>query len=375
MIDTIKIIIPYKDIVITKPQRFGGDIQIAQLENCFIAGDGKIEYINNPTAEEKKLGYFPRLALAKTAYLSDDSRYNLLIECSLPKILFNNNVDELKTSDLHAVIEALREKMSVMGVEVLYEVIENAYVRRVDYSKNFIIRGDTGVFIRYLDKIGNDPRVGNFYRDYHSGMGIKFSTKQYHVMIYDKIAEICHSLKYSDSRSFTQDNYSQTDVVNRLKSRNVKIIRYEVSLKRKKIKKLGVEECTLRYIFDSSVSRQVLTRYINKIHKGMRSLNTNDMDSMMETVRIKRAFPNATATKVSNLLSLMRTVKENGYSFLRSELGMSASAISRLRNDMRTVNAIEENVAMNEVFADMLTIEASLERFRALRLRPRNQAE
>ena len=218
MIDTVKIPVPFKDIQITKPERFGGIEQIQQMQTCFVAGKGKLEFPNEPTSEEKQQGYFPRLSLVRRAYAINDSFLNLYIECSLPKILFNNNIEELKNSDFPAVITELQSKLATMGVVTSREALENAHVQRVDYAKNFQIQVSPKLFIYYMEKIDIDPRVGNFDRDYQNGgTGLKFHTKYYQVMIYDKMAEIEKSLRYSDGHSLTCDNYSQRDIVARLK--------------------------------------------------------------------------------------------------------------------------------------------------------------
>lgn len=368
MIDTIKIVIPYNEEMITKPERFGGVDQIWQMECCFITGNARLDYPNLPTNEEKELGYFPRLQLSRTAYPIKGIYMNLYVECSLPKLLYGNNVEELRNEDFPDVITALQTKLEIMGVSVSQETIENAYVQRVDYAKNFRIQGSPKMFIYYMEKIDIDPRLGNFDRDYQNGgTGLKFHTKEYQVMVYDKMAEIEKSLRYSDSRSLTGDNACQEGVIRTLQANNIKIIRYEVSLKRNKIKEITLPAYTFRHVFNADVAKGVLSRYITRLHAGMRSLNLDNTETIAVMNRIKQAFPSATGKRLANIEAMMRYVNQYGYDFLRNELGMSSSAISKVRSEIRAINAIPSDTCRSGVMADMLAIEQSLERFGAMR--------
>jgi len=366
MIDTIKILIALRFIKIIKPERFGGTNQIKQFEMTDIYGNASMSYTNPPTKDEKRQGYFPRIALAKNAFYINESLINLSIECSLPKILFNNNVEELKNHDICNVISKLQEKLLIMGVEVSNEAIRNAYVQRVDYSKNFIIKSNLQLFLHHFTKIPIDPKLGIIKTDYQrGGTGMKFYTNLYQVIIYNKLAEIEKSLKYSDSRSLTNDNYSQREIFNTLQERGLKIIRYEVSLKRKKITKLPIQNFNFESLFNADLSKQILQTHIEKLHSGIRSLNLYTSFSL--TDRIKIAFPNIKSNRLASLKGYMQDIAENGYDFLRSECNMKSSQISRLKNDIKLIN--EVSLDDNEILNDIKSIESSLERFKALRLR------
>lgn len=368
MIDTVKILIPLNKVKITKPERFGSEKQVEDLYNSRCYGNKTMKHTNVATAKEKKQGYFPRTSIETNAFMINDSFANLSIECSLPKILFNNNVEELKDCDFDNVINKLQEKLVILGYELSNEAIKDSYVQRVDFSKNFIIESNPRFFIDSLKKIAIDSRLGATATDYQRcGTGMRFYTKLYHITVYDKVSEIEKSLKYSDNRSLTEDNYSQRDAMRRLKDNKLNIIRYEVSLRRRKIRKLPIEDKTLRNIFNSALSKQVLTRQIEKMHAGIRGVSFDDKNSFLLNEQIKSAFPSIKSNKLSSLKGYMSDIAKYGYDFLKTEYQMSSSQICRLKKDIKAINEIEKE--KNPILNDIDLIESSLERFKALRFK------
>ncbi|MBL0725358.1 MAG: hypothetical protein JJW01_00145 [Alphaproteobacteria bacterium] len=355
-------------VKIIKPERFGGEKQTKYLSNASCYSNASMNCHNIVTTKEKQQGYFPRTAIMTNAFMINDSFTNLSTECSLPKILFDNNVEELRDSDFEDIVKKLREKLLILGYDVSGEDIKDSYVQKVDFSKNFIIKNNPRFFIDSLKKIAIDSRLGATETDYQRcGTGMKFYTKLYHITVYDKILEVEKSLKYSDNRSLTQDNYSQKEVINLLKKNNLSMIRYEISLKRRKIKKLPIEEKTLRNVFSSELSKQVLTKYIEKMHTGIRGVSFDDKNSFLLNETIKSAFPNIKSNKLSSLKGYMSDIAKYGYDFLKTEYEMSSSQICRLRNDIKAINKIEKST--NPILNDIDLTESSLERFKALRLK------
>ena len=169
MIDTIVIIIPVYKVVITDFSRFGGEKLVAQLCNFQIYGNSEKSTKNNPTSSDKKRGYFPRITLKRTPYPmikgDDESFCCMIIECSLPKIFFENNIEELKYSNFDAVMLKLQEKFVYMGVTVDIDVLKNAHLSRVDFSKNIIVNTEPRDIITLISKIGYDSRIVKTNRD------------------------------------------------------------------------------------------------------------------------------------------------------------------------------------------------------------------
>ncbi len=375
MIDTIVIIIPVYKVVISDFSRFGGENLVAQLCNFQIYGNSEKKTTNNPTSSDKKRGYFPRITLKRTPYPmikdDDESFCCMIIECSLPKIFFENNIEELKYSDFDAVMLKLQEKLVCMGVRIDIETLANAHLSRVDFSKNIFIHTEPRDIITLISKIGYDSRIGKTNRDYKTeGNSIRFFTKKYHIVIYDKIAEIQTALNYSESRTVVKDNHCQANLIKKVAESGLKILRYEVSLKRKKLKTLDIEINTIKDAFTPGVAKAILQGFTDKIHDNLSTLRLDNTDTSFIINRIRTAFPNASFNKVMSLESVMRITKEKGYDYLKNQFRLSSSQLSRIKSAIKRINAVRgcEYTNAEDICHEITRILNAIEAFRAIRL-------
>lgn len=376
MIDTIVIIIPFNKVIITDFSRFGGEKLVAQLCNFQIYGNSEKKITNNPTSSDKKRGYLPRITLKRTPYPmikgDDESFCSMIIECSLPKIFFENNIDELKYSDFDAVMLKLQEKLVYMGVAIETEVLKHAHLSRIDFSQNIIVNTQPRDIITLISKIGYDSRIGKTNRDYKTeGNSIRFFTKKYHVVIYNKIAEIQTALNYSESRTVVKDNHCQANLIKKVAESGLKILRYEVSLKRKKLKTLDIQINTIQDAFTLGVAKAILQGFTDKIHDNLRTLRLDNTDTSFIINRIRTAFPNASFNKVMSLESVMRITKEKGYDYLKSRFQLSSSQLSRIKSDIKRINAVRgcEYTNADDIQHEITRILNAIEAFKPIRLK------
>src|SRR3989338_10173910 len=103
MIDTVCLLIPKDKMTYL--------LGISSWE-LYSKTDEYAKYVRNPSKAEKETGkYFPRLTGYKRRF-SEDA--NVRIEFSAPKLLYLNNLDELKENDFPNVIETLQERLQTM---------------------------------------------------------------------------------------------------------------------------------------------------------------------------------------------------------------------------------------------------------------------
>lgn len=81
--------------------------------------------------------YRPRLIILKSRYTRGYPY--LYIEFSIPKLLFGNNLYEIREQDFSAVVNKLLIVLEEMSVLTTADVIINAPVQKIHYSKNFIL--------------------------------------------------------------------------------------------------------------------------------------------------------------------------------------------------------------------------------------------
>ena len=97
--DTIKTLIAFRDFTIINPERFGGVGQVKRFEKANLYGNASMTCPVIITPKEKEQGYFPRIALVCNPFNINQSFTNVSIEFSIPKLLFNNNIEEVKKLD------------------------------------------------------------------------------------------------------------------------------------------------------------------------------------------------------------------------------------------------------------------------------------
>ena len=201
------------------------------------SNDNFCKWMNNPTASDKKLGiYKPRLTLIKRAKMTF-----LKIEFSIPKLIFNNNLEELSESDFSLVIDTLKKRLEEMDVLVFRKSLENAEIISFHPSKNIKLNnGYTSNFaIRQLSKIDISKRFDIDVKDYrNNGASLQFYTKLFAVCIYDKANDYLKP----ERRAIDKDqNQRQRSLFDSLKKQNpfFEVLRIEIRLNgRRKINEL-----------------------------------------------------------------------------------------------------------------------------------------
>lgn len=363
-------IIPFRQTQITNAERFGGIEAVNRVLTSYVPRNGKgIEIYVNPTSEDKQHGYFPRITFSRTAFQVDDSSTNFKIECSLPKILFNNNVYELRESDLENLLQMLQEKLNRLGLFIEVDILRNAFISRIDYAKNILLPGNCSIFLHWVSKADLHSSLGRKQTDYTpGGSSFKSYTKRHHILAYDKVAEVVKSF-YCENRSVTNDNYCQRALFNQLQEANSQIFRLEVAfLKRAKLKdlcaSLNIEmgQGRLSQLFNENISKTILQHYSSRIFNSIRRLNLDNSDDITLIDRIEQAFPNITTNRTLNLLSQIKLVSAYRMDFIRNKFRFCSSQISRLRRDLDAINSTQ-NSPFSSVMRNIHAVESCLQEF------------
>jgi hypothetical protein len=120
----------------------------------------------------------------------------LIIQVSLPKLLFGVSLFDINEQMLKVFITKLIEKMRKVNIVLEPEAVKNAIVIRVDYSKILKIApsyGSPASIIKQLSdydyKFASDFTKNKFYHG-KDGYYIKFYNPSQSLVIYDKIDEI-----------------------------------------------------------------------------------------------------------------------------------------------------------------------------------------
>ncbi len=317
MIDTFILEIPLRFISIIDASKFRPNARQIELSK------GYASCKNNPTTEDYKKGiYKPKLTLIKRGEM-----IILKIEFSAPKMLFNNNLDEIEEKDFEAMVIRLKVVVQDMGVLLTIEQIKNAKVIGFHPSKNIVLtNGYTVSFaLRELRKTNLSQKMDFTQVDFRNdGEELQLYSNSHSVVFYDKI----HDLTKPPKRAMDKDPTEyQKDLFDSLKrnQKGLEILRMEVrfskSTKMKEVlEEVGLtEDPMLKSIFKKDLLQKILKLYWEKLFgKNLFLFNTyNNPQKILEMILTK--YPKTRITTAVKLVGLTVLCKdENGFRGFRS---------------------------------------------------------
>jgi len=228
------------------------------------------KYVKNVAVTKTEI-YYPRL----TRYGKWFNQVpNVRIEFSVPKLFFQNNLDELADADFPKVISILQRRLQEMDVSITQDALINAVVSGVHFSKNIVLENGytTGHLISEMNKI-DLRKVFDFTRAKYTnnGQSLYVHATSHELIIYDKVADIQASEKRAIDRG---QSVHQRSIFAGIEKKDLpEIIRFEVRLVRKPkmnsvLEKLGYKKNPkFKDVFNSALSQKVVFLYWQEIIK------------------------------------------------------------------------------------------------------------
>ena len=339
MLDTIAINLQRHDYIIHAPERFTP--HAGALTNPLFGDGGIVKCYYNPTKKEKAQGYLPRITVFKKPFGDYASAVWMKIEFSAPKLMFGNNFEELQGEDLDALIRTLLAALKRMRIETTYEVLTNASVTAIHYSKNILLDRDMPCYllIQTLQKLDMSAKLDLNQTDFRNGGQMaKYHASTYEIAIYDKVKDLEQASKYGAGRGAETDYDCQHDLFAGQKAPEV--LRLEVRLKSRKakslLKTLGIQrDMTLKALFCASLSRAVLMHYWEEITKGLYVLNidTGSCEKLIDNIRTH--FPRKRPNTILALMGFVQTCQQTGIRGARLLLHLNDAQFYRLKADAK----------------------------------------
>ena len=313
------------------------------------------KFVRNPSKRDLESGlYFPRLTgINRTVDGKIDA--SIKVEFSVPKLLFNNNLDELQEKHFDEVISTLKDRMMRMGIAVPEKYLRYAPVSAVHFSKNIqLTDGFTSQYVlSELSKI--DIRKSFDFsktRFMNDGQSIYAYTISHSFVIYDKIAD----LKKDEKRAIDKDQTQyQRSLFDEIEKRDLyEVIRFEARLSKKQkmnslFKKLGIKEHpTFHDVFKKSLSQKIVQHYWQTL-VGSNSMLLFSLTSGPKDVlrQILTANPKLKPKQALYFTSLVTMTKDgSGLRELRSIVGKYADQRSwyRMKDDIKVVTELLRKV-------------------------------
>lgn len=362
MLDTVILIIPRSGYLITNHDKFTPSTQ-----GMFESPKPYFKYINNPTKEDKTKGiYKPRLTI-----INRGNSFDLKIEFSASKLLFDNNLDELEESDFEAVVEKLKQRANEMGVKIYTNFIKNANVSSFHPSKNIVLsQGYTSTFvIQELSKInlhGKFDLEKTSFRN--NGQSLQFYANSHSFVFYDKITDLGKPEKRAIDKEQTKYQSSLFDWIKK-ENKGLEVLRFEIRLSKKQkmnsvLKEIGYSANPLfKDIFKKEMCQRILNLYWNKFFANNLFLfsASNKPQRMLE--KIFSVYPNLKTKQAIYLMGLYALGKdEQGIRGLKSIL--PKEQWTRTSKDFKKFQDSKFNQGLHGFVGD---IQKNLEEFEALK--------
>ncbi len=277
----------------------------------------------NPTPSELKAGiYKPRLTVTKRINKQHQFEITMKVEFSVPKLLFGNNFDELEDADFDKVLQLLKEKLRGMGVMIFEQLLINAPVSAIHYSKNIPLT-DYSTPYTYLEKLYKaniNQRLDLNQTDFRNeGHSLKYRANSFEVVFYDKLKDL-NKAKTSEKRAEEKDNAMQLNLFDEVKIKKpFEVLRMEVRLNKKQklaqiLKKVGINsEPTFKTLFHKDTAQKVLFHYLDEIEAGYPSLlaySANDPKVFLQEFLLQN--PEIGLKKALQMLGLRLFLVDNG---------------------------------------------------------------
>lgn len=269
MVDTIKLLIS-----ILKPLDLDGSgfvPTISELVNSTKYGKAVL----NPSVGYANMGkYMPRLTMFKRPSKSGPV-YQLAVEFSAPKMLFNNNFDELTDKDYEPLLADLQEKLYELTKHRFFKgQLAQSSLGAWHASKNIVFLDYTScqTVLNAISKV-DISRVYDWQKtDFRDGHELHIHCNSLDIAFYDKMADLRKS-KQSEKRALENDNRMQLSLLDSLAEyKPLEVLRYEVRLVGTKAIKRAFPELTtytLETLFKQKLCQNLLLNHWQKITKSV----------------------------------------------------------------------------------------------------------
>lgn len=313
----------------------------------------------------------PRLTYTQRPKTGFTASYELAIELSLPKLLYNENFTELTDQDFPRLVEQLRASLVEMGVWLFSHQIREAEVRAVHFGKNFVFKDytSTSSVLQMLRTADISKRLDVQNTDFRNGgYVLHMHTNSMDIAFYDKLADLRKS-KVTEKRSQEKDNYVQLDILNAIKRQHpVASMRYELRFNGKvKIKsalaKVGFEQpLTFENVFSAELSRKLLLAQWKDFYDNIPklALDTDEPDKLL--ANILQTTEQKGPIKAAAQLGMTMLLKDSDQRYVRTmfEERFGKHAWSSLKPLTKQPNRVQ--------YKTLLAIQKGLEEFKPTKI-------
>ena len=303
--------------------------------------------LNPSTWDEQNGLYLPRITLYKAVRPLGYATF-LDIEFSAPKILFNNNFEELTDSDFKRLCEQLSKRIGCMGLSFSPTEIAHAHVQTIHYGKN-ILTGYTLARDVIADLSKSNISAANDFEEKgykNGGTSLYINTLKHGIIFYDKVAELKKS-KRQKHGLIEKDYYCQSTLFeNKPPPKPFEVVRIEARyIGKLQIKKLATnigltlpDDYRFVDLFSSIISQRALLYEFQKIKKGnfaFANSNASDTAEFAQQIRIQN--PDISTNTLVNAMLLFILSQQYNSREIRNMLGFNSNQWSRFKRSVESI--------------------------------------
>lgn len=346
MIDTVVLMLNHPEhFHIADHERFSpSTIGLFQAPYYKLGGRGNYSCYQNPTAEELKNGiYKPRLTVTRRVS-KGGLPVTLRIEFSVPKLIFGNNFDEVDDANFAQVADILLRKLREMGIIIFKNILLNAPVSSVHYSKNIpLLDGSTPyTILKEIAKINLTQRLDLNQTDFRNeGHCLKFHTNSYELALYDKLKDIEKS-KVSEKRAVEKGTAIQLHLFDSFKPKKpFEVLRIEARLNKREVIRQFLKKAevnanpTFAELFKKDISRKVLLSFVEDIERdyALLAYNPKTFENFVADFRINQ--PKVKIRKMLQIYGLIDALRLGARKFREVTKSYGKHNFPRLMKELK----------------------------------------
>lgn len=390
MLDTVVLKIKGKRVWVTAPHHFKPEFKERRISDLSPteSQESNTPYIQKFTLKKKCTvkNYYVKIEIYESfSEKHDDLEYNLRLEFSVPKLIFMNNFQEIRETDIEPVLNTLHTHLSRLGVKVSKEVLSKASVSAVHFGKNIILPKEmmlrkilSELLKTALGKVEDVTK--SQYRNGNETVQLFSGVREY--SFYDKIRD----MQKTDNKSSDKNNRTkyENNMIEMYNLASLECFRFEYRLKNYFTLKSEINSI-LERSYDSAVIfsdlfseklwkeillqswRQLIDRPQNQI--TLIACATDDISLLAHI--LKRAKTNNESAHSQNQalwsygLALM--FKNHGVKMIKDEINKawSSKCGERLEDKIRTAANLVEGLSYSD---EIMYIDRQLELFERIEL-------
>lgn len=285
MLDTVDLKIRHPAFLVSKPDLFSEPLHIKTARDIpknYPMNKVFRKYTQNTPTSDKKAGVSNISLTVYRRFDNGELIYDLHIRCSLPKLLFGENLHEIRQGHLPRVTERLHSRLLSMGIIAEEKTLREAIITKVDFCANIVLpfpltvrevleelyKADMGERMQVNMREYVDESKMREYREHGESLHFHTTTRQF--VFYDKLSDI----EKDRGSSIDKNKTPQERSMSALLSSQSQILRFEARFNDTRavrrtlvplLPDLGDKPITLETIFNNELCRKALLRAWDEI--------------------------------------------------------------------------------------------------------------